>query len=253
MGRFDGKVVIVTGAARGIGEAIAVGFAEEGARVVVADIRETDGANTVSRVNEAGGEGLFIRTDVSDQTDVDNLVAKTLDAFGTVDVLVNDAGICPFEDFLEMPEEMWSRVQNVNLKGVFLCSQAAARVMVERGISGRIINISSISSVVGGAQQAHYCASKAGINLLTASMAISLGPHGITCNAVLPGPIETDINREDLADQEKRSYFIERTPLRRIGQPEDVVGPVLFFASDDANWCTGSTLVVDGGILVNFQ
>ncbi len=253
MGRFDGKVVIVTGAARGIGEAIAVGFGEEGGRVVAADIRETDGAKTVNRVNEAGGQGLFIRTDVSDQTDVDNLVGKTLDAFGTVDILVNDAGICPFEDFLEMPEEVWSRVQNVNLKGVFLCSQAVARVMVERGISGRIINISSISSMVGGAQQAHYCASKAGINLLTASMAISLGPHGITCNAVLPGPIETDINREDLADEEKRSYFIERTPLRRIGQPEDVVGPVLFFASDDANWCTGSTLVVDGGILVNFQ
>jgi L-rhamnose 1-dehydrogenase len=125
--------------------------------------------------------------------------------------------------------------------------------MVEQGTAGRIINISSISSIVGGAQQAHYCATKAGINLLTASMAIALGRHGIRCNAVLPGPIETDINREDLADEEKRDTFVKRTPLRRIGQPEDVVGPVLFFASEDAAWCTGSTLVVDGGILVNFQ
>jgi L-rhamnose 1-dehydrogenase len=106
---------------------------------------------------------------------------------------------------------------------------------------------------VGGAQQAHYCASKAGINLLTASMAISLGQYGITCNAVLPGPIETDVNKEDLADAAKREYFIRRTPLGRIGAPEDVVGPALFFASQDAAWCTGSTLVVDGGILVNFQ
>jgi L-rhamnose 1-dehydrogenase len=251
--RFAESVVIVTGAARGIGEAIAVGFGREGARVVVADIRDAEGAATVDRVNQVGGEGLFVHTDVSNQEDVQALVHSTLDAFGTIDVLVNDAGICPFEDFLAMPEEMWVRVQDVNLKGVFLCSQAVARVMVEQGTAGRIINISSISSIVGGAQQAHYCATKAGINLLTASMAIALGRHGIRCNAVLPGPIETDINREDLADEEKRDTFVKRTPLRRIGQPEDVVGPVLFFASEDAAWCTGSTLVVDGGILVNFQ
>jgi L-rhamnose 1-dehydrogenase len=125
--------------------------------------------------------------------------------------------------------------------------------MIARGAGGRIVNISSISSIVGGAQQAHYTASKAGINLLTASMAISLGPYGITCNAVLPGPIETDINREDLQNEAKRQYFIRRTPLGRIGQPEDVVGPVLFFASEEAAWCTGATLVADGGILINFQ
>jgi L-rhamnose 1-dehydrogenase len=125
--------------------------------------------------------------------------------------------------------------------------------MIVQGIRGHIINIGSISSIVGGAQQAHYCASKAGINLLTASMAIALGPHGITCNAILPGPIETDINRADLAQPDKRQYFIQRTPLGRIGQPEDVTGPVIFFATDDSAWCTGATLVVDGGILVNFQ
>ena len=253
MMRFKDKVVIVTGAARGIGRAIALGFGREGARVVIADIRDEQGEETARLVTEAGGQGLFVHTDVSRRAEVEAMVQKTLDAFGTIHVLVNDAGICPFEDFLTMPEEIWDRVQDVNLKGTFLCSQAVARVMVEQGIHGRIVNISSISSFVGGAQQAHYCASKAGINLLTASMAIALGPHGITCNAVLPGPIETDINREDLANEEKRNYFINRTPLRRIGQPEDVVGPVLFFASDDAAWCTGATLVVDGGILINFQ
>lgn len=251
--RFSGKVVIITGAARGIGRAIALGFAREGARLVIADIRTKQSEETVKLARGMGVEAFSIFTDVSKPEDVSRLVEATLNNFGTIDVLVNDAGICPFREFLEMPVEVWDQVQDVNLRGVFLCSQAVAQVMVKREIRGRIINISSISAYVGGAQQAHYCASKAGINLLTASMAISLGRYGITCNAVLPGPIETDVNREDLSDAAKREYFIHRTPLGRIGEPEDVVGPVLFFASPDSAWCTGSTLVVDGGILVNFQ
>jgi L-rhamnose 1-dehydrogenase len=251
--RFKEKVVIVTGAARGIGRAIALGFAHEGARLAIADIRTKQAEETVKLARSKGGEAFFVFTDVSKPEDVSRLVEDTLNTYGTIDILVNDAGICPFREFLDMPVEVWDQVQDVNLRGVFLCSQSVAKVMVERGIQGRIINISSISAYVGGAQQAHYCASKAGINLLTASMAISLGQYGITCNAVLPGPIETDVNKEDLADAAKREYFIHRTPLGRIGEPQDVVGPVLFFASQEAGWCTGSTLVVDGGILVNFQ
>jgi L-rhamnose 1-dehydrogenase len=251
--RFNGKVVIITGAARGIGRAIALGFAKEGARLVIADIRAEQADETVKLAKSLGGQAFFVFTDVSKPEDISRLVEMTLSNYGTIDVLVNDAGICPFRDFLDMPVEIWDQVQDVNLRGVFLCSQAVAKVMLEHGIRGRIINISSISAYVGGAQQAHYCASKAGINMLTASIAISLGQYGITCNAVLPGPIETDVNKEDLADTAKREYFIQRTPLGRIGEPEDVVGPVLFFASQDAAWCTGSTLVVDGGILVNFQ
>jgi len=251
--RFNDKVVVVTGGARGIGNAIARGFADEGAKIVIADILQEAGTQAAQTIKNDGGECLFIKTDVSSQIDVTHLINKTVEFFGSIHILVNVAGICPFKDFLEIPEEMWERVMDINLKGVFLCSQAAAKVMIEKGERGKIISIGSISSIVGGAQQAHYCSTKAGINLLNASMAIALGPHGITCNVVMPGPVETDINKEDLDNQEKRDYFIQRTPLRRIGQPEDIVGPVKFFASDDANWCTGATLIADGGILVNFQ
>lgn len=251
--RFQEKVVIVTGAARGIGRAIALGFAREGAKVVISDILVEEGKEVVGEITINGGQGIYIQTDVSQPAEVDALSVQTVKMFGAIDILVNVAGICPFVDFLDMPVDTWDKVIDTNLRGYFLTSQAVARVMVEKGIKGRIVNIGSISSIVGGSQQAHYCSSKAGINLLTASMAISLGPYGITCNAVLPGPVETDINRSDLANKEKRAYFIQRTPLRRIGQPEDIVGPVLFFASDEAAWCTGSTLVADGGILVNFQ
>ncbi len=250
--RFLRKTVIVTGSARGIGRAIALAFGKEGANVVIADVLEEQGRQTSLQVTEAGGNGLYIYVDVSEKADVEKMVAETLDHFGQIDVLVNNAGICPFHDFLTMPEELWDRVLDVNLKGNFLCSQAVANTMVAGGIHGRIISVGSISSLVGGAQQAHYCASKAGINMLSAVMAISLGQYGITCNVVLPGPIATDINQDDLTP-EKRAYFRERTPVKGIGDPEDVTGPVLFFASDEAAYCSGSRLVVDGGILVNFQ
>ncbi len=251
--RLQGKVAIVTGAARGIGRAIALRFAQEGARVAVVDLREGEGQETVRQIVAAGGQATFVRTDVSDSGQVQAMVDAVLAAWGTIDVLVNDAGVCPFEGFLEMPEALWDQVLDVNLKGYFLVSQAVARVMVERGIKGRIIAVSSISAEFGGSQQAHYCASKAGINLLVKSMAISLGPHGITCNAVLPGTVETDINRAALADPAVRDYWSKRAPLGRLGQPKDIAGPVLFFATDDSVWCTGALLVVDGGTSVNLQ
>ena len=249
----SGKVAIVTGAARGIGRAIAVRFAQEGARVAVVDLREAEGRETAHLIEAEGGQALFIKTDVSDSSQVQAMVETVLAHWGTIDILVNDAGICPFAGFLEMPEALWEQVLDTNLKGYFLVSQAVSRIMVERGIHGRIIAISSISAEFGGSQQAHYCASKAGINLLVKSMAISLGPHGITVNAVLPGTIETDINRDALADPATREYWSKRAPLGRLGQPDDIAGPALFFATDDAAWCTGAMLVVDGGTSVNLQ
>ncbi len=253
MMRLKDKVAIVTGAARGIGRAIALRFGQEGASVAIVDLLEKEGRQTVRLIEANGGRAMFVRTDVSDGDQVQAMVDAVVKRWGTIHILVNNAGICPFEGFLEMPEALWDQVLDVNLKGYFLCSQAVARVMVEQGVKGRIIAISSISSEFGGSSQAHYCASKAGINLLVKSMAISLGPYGITCNAVLPGTVETDINREALADPAVRDYWSKRAPLGRLGQPEDIAGPVLFFASDDSAWCTGSMLVVDGGTSVNLQ
>jgi L-rhamnose 1-dehydrogenase len=251
--RLKNKVAIVTGATRGIGQAIAVRFGQEGARVAVVGRDEDKGRETVRLIESTGSQGLFVPTDVSDGNQVQAMVDAVVQRWGRIDILVNNAAICPFMDFLDMPEALWEQVLDVNLKGYFLCSQAVARVMVELGIKGRIIAVSSISAEFGGSQQAHYCASKAGINLLIKSMAISLGPHGITCNAVLPGTVETDINREALADPVVRDYWVKRGPIGGLGQPEDIAGPVLFFASDDSAWCTGSMLVVDGGVSVNLQ
>jgi L-rhamnose 1-dehydrogenase len=247
------KVAIVTGAARGIGRAIALRFGQEGACVAIVDLREEEGRKAVRLIEGAGGQAVFVRTDVSDQRQVEAMVDGVVNQWGAIHILVCNAGICPFEGFLEMSEGLWDQVLDVNLKGYFLCSQAVAKVMVEQNVKGRIIAVSSISSKFGGSTQAHYCASKAGINLLVKSMAISLGPHGITCNAVLPGTVETDINREALADPQVRDYWSQRAPLGRLGLPEDIAGPVLFFAGDDSGWCTGSMLVVDGGTSINLQ
>lgn len=155
-----------------------------------------------------------------------------------------------------MPVELWDRVQNVNLRAAFLCSQAVARVMVGKKLRGRIIIFtSSVSSIMGGELQSHYYPTKAGINLFMKSIAIALGKHGITCNAVLPGCILTDINRDVLSDEnpELKKYFEGRIPLKRLGKPEDLAGAFLFFASDDSAYCTGATLTVDGGLIVNLQ
>lgn len=252
--RLQDKVAIVTGGSRGIGRAIALRLGSEGARVVVDYVSHPAAAQAVvSEIASRGGEGVAVQADVSDASAVARLVQTTLDRFGTIDILVNNAAIITFTPFLEIPEEQWDRILDVNLKGCFLCCQAVARVMVERKIKGKIIAISSISSFLGGATQAHYCATKAGINLLIKSMAIELGPYGINCNAVLPGVTETDINREDLSNLEKRQGFIDRTPLGLLGQPEDITGAVVFLASDDADWITGATIAADGGISVKLM
>lgn len=243
------QVVLITGGSRGIGAAVAAGFAKQGARVVINHFQDDTAAAQVCATLNASA----IHADVADSAQVDAMIAQILAQYGRLDVVICNAGICPFYDFLEMPETAWDRVLDVNLKGVFLVAQRAARHMVERGGGGRIIATSSISSLVGGTQQAHYCASKAGINLLIKSMALSLAPHGITCNAVLPGTVETSINADALQDAALRHRLEQGTPLGRLGQPFDLVSAFLFFASEGASWITGSLLVVDGGATSTLQ
>ena len=249
---LSGKVAIVTGGSRGIGRAISARLARAGAAVAV-NYHGTDPADLVEEIRAAGGTAMAVRADVASKPEVEAMFAAVADAFGGVDILVNNAGICPFHDFLTMPEDLWDRVHDVNLKGVFLCSQAAANRMVAQGRGGRIITVSSISALVGGAMQTHYTPTKAGDHSLMQSLAIVLGPHGITCNSVLPGTIATDINRDDLAEPGKRAYMETRIPVGRIGVPEDLAGPVCFLATDEARYVNGAALLVDGGLFVNLQ
>jgi len=249
---LSAKVALVTGGSRGIGRAISLRLARAGAAVAV-NYHGTEPADVIAEIEAAGGRAIAVQADVAGKAQVDAMVATVVDQLGGLDVLVNNAGICPFHEFLDMPEELWDRVQDVNLKGVFLCSQAAARVMVRQGRGGRIVSVSSISALVGGAQQTHYTPTKAGIHSLMQSLAIVLGPHGITCNSVLPGTIATDINKEDLSDPEKRAYMERRIPVGRLGAPADIAGPVAFLASDEAAYVNGAALLVDGGLFVNLQ
>jgi L-rhamnose 1-dehydrogenase len=180
-------------------------------------------------------------------------MTRAVKALGRVDVFVNNAGICPFHAFLDMPIETFERTMRVNMHGAYYMVQAAANQMVAQGDGGSIIAMSSISALVGGEFQTHYTPTKAGVLSLMQSTAIALGRHKIRCNALLPGTILTEINKQDLADQEKRHYMEKRIPLGRLGQPEDLVGPTVFLASDLARYVTGAAMLVDGGAFVNLQ
>jgi L-rhamnose 1-dehydrogenase len=257
------KVALVSGGSRGIGRAICLRLAEAGAAVAVNFHRPNtpefgrdnlaDAQEVVETIKASGGKAITVEADVADPAAVERMVAETAGQLGALDILVNNAGICPFHEFLDMPVELWDRVQAVNLRGPFLCSQAAAKQMLAQGRGGRIISISSISALVGGALQTHYTPTKAGVHSLMQSLAIVLGPKGITCNSVMPGAISTDINKEDLSDPEKRASFERRVPVGRLGEPDDIAGPVVFLASEAARYVNGAALLVDGGLFVNLQ
>ncbi len=236
--RLNNKVAIVTGSTLGIGKGIAEKLINEGAKVVFSDINGDD-----SLVAGFGGNAIFVKCDVSKMEEVENLINQAVTHFGQLDILVNNAGIYPFVPFAKMTEADWDRVMSVNLKSVFLCSQAAAKVMPE---GARIINISSIASFVGFSGLVHYCASKGGISGMIRALALELADRKITVNAVAPGAIETPGANQGLTD-ESRKQTIAMIPLSRMGQPEDIAGAVAFLASDQASYITGQTIIVDGG------
>lgn len=242
-----GRVAVVTGGSRGIGRAIAGRLGRDGASVVVNYVQDRRAAQTVVQtIRSAGSEAVALRADVASKAAVDRMFARVMARWDRVDILVNNAGICPFVEFLDIPEDVWDRVQGVNLKGTFLCTQAAARIMVDKGIPGRIISISSVNALVGGPLQAHYTPTKAGQVSLMQSVAVALGRQGITCNSVLPGSIRTDINARLLDDPEIARANREWIPLGRVGDPQDVAGVVAFLASDEAAYISGAEVLVDG-------
>ena len=251
---LEGKTVLVTGASAGIGRAVAIGCARHGADVALNFARDVAGAESaVAEIEKLGRKGIAIQGDVADPETAKNFVARATEALGRVDVFVNNAGICPFHAFLDMPVDTFERTMQVNLHGAYFMVQAAANQMVRQGDGGSIIAMSSISALVGGEYQTHYTPTKAGLHSLMQSVAIALGKYKIRCNSLFPGTILTDINKEDLADDAKRTYMEGRIPLGRLGQPDDLVGPTVFLASDLANYVTGASLLVDGGAYVNLQ
>lgn len=246
MTRLANKTAIITGAARGIGLACAKRFIAEGAKVLLADIDEHEGTATAKALGDAAH---FVRCDVGDAKQVAALIAETEKTFGGIDILVNNAGIVHGADFLEVSEADFERVLRVNLKGAFLVAQAVAKSMVARKKPGAIVNMASINSTVAIPTQIPYSVSKGGLLQLTRAMALSLAPHGIRVNAIGPGSIMTDLLKSVGSDKEAKRRILSRTPLGRIGAPEEVASVAAFLASDDASYITGEIIYVDGGRL----
>jgi 2-deoxy-D-gluconate 3-dehydrogenase len=244
--RLDGKIALVTGASRGLGQGMALALAEAGAAVVAADIGES--AETLDRIRRLGRKGEAAHADVAGPGAAQALVDRTLAAFGGLDILVNNAGIIRRAPFLEFAEKDWDDVMNVNIKAVFLLSQAAARVMVKRG-RGKIINIASMLSFQGGVRVPSYTSSKSAVMGLTRLLACELGPQGINTNAIAPGYMATENTRALREDPERNKAILERIPTGRWGTPEDLQGIVVFLASEASDYINGYTIAVDGGWL----
>lgn len=238
---LKGRVAIVTGAARGMGEAIAIELARYGANVVVSDV--LPGESTVKKIKALKRDSIYVKTDVSNENEVKNLIDETIKKFKRIDILVNDAGIYKNSPSLNVSEEEWERTIHVNLKGVFLCSREALKHM-KRG--GNIVNISSVAAMVGFPQAAAYCASKGGVRSLTKSLAAEFGNKGIRVNSIHPGVIDTPMTK-GLKNSKMEKMTLLKIPLNRIGKPIDIANAVVFISSDAASYITGEELIVDGG------
>ena len=243
-GIFDltGKVAIVTGAARGIGQGIAIELARAGADVVVSDIIPEEG--TINQIKKLKRKAIYVKTDISKKKEVENLIAETIKNFKKIDILVNNAGIYLAGNVSGLPEETWDKTMNINLKGPFLCSQAALKHM-KKGAS--IINISSVAGIEGSAGGAAYCASKGGIRLFTKALAAEVGSLGIRVNSIHPGLIDTPMTTGFTKDKKALEGMMSKFLIKRVGKPIDIAGPAVFLASDASSYMTGSEIVADGG------
>ncbi len=244
--RLNGKVALISGGARGMGAAEARLFAAEGARVVIGDVLQTEGQQVEAEIAESGGEAVFVTLDVTSSEDWKRAVDTAVERFGKLDILVNNAGIWDRGNVEEQTEEGWDRVMDINGKGVFLGTKAAIPAMRDAG-GGSIVNISSVAGIIGSAGSTAYNASKGAVRLLTKGTAVQYAKEGIRCNSVHPGPIETQMLKEVYRDDTTREQRLTSIPLGRMGQMEDVALGVLFLASDEASYMTGSELVIDGG------
>ncbi len=251
--RLEHKVALITGGSHGIGRAIAVKFASEGAKVVITGRGQQALEEVCDYIKDQGGEVIAIESDVQYKSQVDDMVDRVIAKWGKIDVLVNNAGINTPAPFLDITEEEWDRHMDINLKGTFLVSQRTAREMVKRGQGGSIIQMSSVNGLAAEGDQAHYNTTKGGMNLLMMSMALELAKEKIRVNALCPGFIETRLTKPLIDNPAAIGDYLKTIPMDRVGQPEDIANAALFMASDESQYMTGHCLVIDGGQIIKLS
>jgi len=260
--RLKDKIVIVTGAGSGIGRGIALALAKEGANIVIMDVKEEDAKNTAKEVETLGRQALAVRGDVRSSKDIDAMVQKALDRFGSINILVNNAGVSTMNWMVDLREEEdWDFNMDVNAKGNFLVTRAVAKQMIEQGQGGKIVNIASLAGKIGATLLSHYTASKFAVIGFTKAIALEMAPHKITVNAVCPGLVQTSMQKREIAwesklrgitEEEVKQGYVKSVPLGRLETPEDVAKVVLFLCSEEADYITGEAISVTGGMMLGF-
>jgi glucose 1-dehydrogenase len=247
--RLQNKRALVTGANSGIGRGIALRFAQEGASVAVNYVTHPEAAaEVVKEITDAGGKGIAVQADISNEAEVDAMFARVVAEFGGLDILVNNAGMETHHEFLEMPLAVWQQVMNIDLTGAFLCAQRAAREMIKTSAGGAIINITSVHQKIPWGGYAHYCAAKSALDMLTKTIALELAAQNVRVNSIAPGAIATPINQDVWGNPDSLRDLLRKIPNERVGKPEDIASAAVYLCSDEANYVTGATLFVDGGM-----
>lgn len=245
--KLKNKTAIVTGSSKGLGKAIAIGLAQEGAKVLINyNASEEQARDVVQEIESLGSSALMYKANTSIKDEVDNMVSFAEETWGTIDILVNNAGIMYNTPFLEIPEAEWDHLISTNVKGYFLCGQAVGKVMKKHN-KGKIINISSTRQVQAWPGNAHYCTSKGAIYMMTRAMAVELAPLGIQVNSIAPGTFITDLNRKNFSDEQTRAARIQNIPVGRLGEPEELVGAAVLLASGESDFINGASIMIDGG------